>query len=126
MSIPDYQTLMLPVLKCAEAQAIRVPEIDERIADQFDLTREERDRLLPSGRQKLFHNRLHWAKFYLTKAGLIAPSTGRRFIATDLGRELLRGNPDRIDNAVLMNYPGFAEFIAAAKHPSPTVRHLRP
>ena len=72
--------------------------------------REERDRLLPSGRQKLLHNRLHWAKFYLSKAGLIAPSAGRRFIATDLGRELIRRNPDRIDNDLLLKYPSFAEF----------------
>ncbi|MGY3607252.1 MULTISPECIES: restriction endonuclease [unclassified Bradyrhizobium] len=110
MAIPNYQTLMLPVLKCAAEQSVRVPEIDQRIADQFGLATAERDEMLPSGRQKVLHNRLHWAKFYLSKAGLIAPAPGRRFVATDSGRELLGRNPDRIDNELLFGYPGFAEF----------------
>lgn len=110
MAIPNYQTLMLPVLKCAAEQAVRVPEIDRRVADQFGLTAAERDEMLPSGRQKVLHNRLHWAKFYLSKAGLIVPAQGRRFVATDSGRELLARNPDRIDNELLFSYPAFAEF----------------
>ena len=122
MPIPDYQTLMLPVLKCAETQPVRVPEIDEHIADQFGLSREDRDRMLPSGRQKILHNRLHWAKFYLSKAGLIGPAAGRRFIATDLGRELLSRNPDHIDNELLFAYPGFEEFYrGSASSPSADV-----
>ncbi len=72
MPVPDYQTLMLPVLKRAAKQDIRVPEIEDKIAQEFGLTQQERDELLPSGRQKVLHNRLHWAKFYLSKAGLVS------------------------------------------------------
>src|SRR5262245_55712367 len=113
MAIPDYQSLMLPVLKHAAHKDIRVPEIENQIADDFGLTSEERDQMLPSGRQKVLHNRMHWAKFYLSKAGLITSASHRRFIATDIGRELLARNLPRIDNQVLLEYPSFREFYEA-------------
>lgn len=49
----------------------RVPLIEDRLAVQVGVSREERGYLLPSGRQTVFHNRIHWAKFYMSKAGLI-------------------------------------------------------
>jgi hypothetical protein len=52
MPIPDYQTLMLPLLKRAAKKEVRVPEISDEIADEFGLTQTERGWLLPSGRQK--------------------------------------------------------------------------
>jgi restriction system protein len=110
MAIPDYQSLMLPLLKCAEKKDVRVPEIDEKIADEFGLTRGERGMLLASGRQKVLHNRLHWAKFYLSKAGLVTSVGQNRFIATDAGRELLQSRPSRIDNELLLQFPSFQEF----------------
>lgn len=113
MPIPDYQTLMLPVLKLAEKKDTRVPEIEPQIAQQFGLTQPERDQMLPSGRQKVLHNRLHWAKFYLSKAGLVGSAPQNRFIATEAGRELLARNPDRIDNELLLQYPSFQKFYNA-------------
>lgn len=77
MPIPDYQTLMLPVLRLAAEGETRVADVAERVADAFGLSAEERDQLLPSGRQRVLHNRIHWAKFYMSKAGLIAsPARG--------------------------------------------------
>lgn len=70
MTIPDYQTLMLPVLRLAAEGETRVADVSERIADDLGLTQAERDELLPSGRQRVLHNRIHWAKFYMSKAGL--------------------------------------------------------
>lgn len=110
MPIPDYQALMLPVLQLAAEGETRVPEVEQRLADIFGLTQEDRDLMLPSGRQKRFHNRIHWAKFYLTKAGLIdVPSRGR-FVASAEGRKLLAAKPDKIDNELLAQYPAFKEF----------------
>src|SRR4051794_39566681 len=63
MTIPDYQSLMLPLLKQAAHGETRVPEVAERLADELGLTVDERDQLLPSGRQKLLHNRIHWRSF---------------------------------------------------------------
>jgi restriction system protein len=113
MPIPDYQTLMLPLLKRAAKKEVRVPEISDEIADEFGLTQTERGWLLPSGRQKILYNRLHWAKFYLSKAALVASAAQNRFKATDAGRALLSRNPARIDNELLLEYPSFREFYQA-------------
>ncbi|WP_394730739.1 restriction endonuclease [Altererythrobacter sp. GH1-8] len=112
MAIPDYQTLMLPVLKVAAQGETRVPIVAEAVADQFDLSEEEREELLPSGKQALLHNRVHWAKFYMTKAGLIdSPSRGV-FTASQAGKDLLATNPQRIDVETLKTYPSFVEFYS--------------
>ena len=71
MAIPDYQSLMLPVLEAAAEGETRVPHAAKIIAERFGLSEADREEMLPSGKQRLLHNRIHWAKFYLTKAGLI-------------------------------------------------------
>lgn len=101
---------MLPVLHLATEGETRVADVAERIADDLDLTPEERNELLPSGRQRLLHNRIHWAKFYMSKAGLIASPARGRFLATDEGRALLASAPQRIDVALLMREPEFRDF----------------
>src|SRR5579863_3389645 len=112
MPIPDYQTLMLPVLRLAAGGETRVPDVAERIADEFGLAQEERDQMLPSGRQRLLHNRVHWAKFYMSKAGLIASQRRGWFSASEAGRALLARKPERIDVSELMKIPSFVEFYA--------------
>jgi restriction system protein len=68
--------------------------------------------MLPSGKQRLLHNRIHWAKFYMNKAGLIdIPSRGR-FCASAAGRNFLEQNPDRINVEALKNFPEFVEFYS--------------
>lgn len=110
MPIPDYQTLMLPVLRLAAESETRVADVSERIADDLGLTQAEREELLPSGRQRLLHNRIHWAKFYMSKAGLITSPARGRFLATEMGKALLAKAPERIDVALLMQVPEFREF----------------
>lgn len=110
MTIPDYQTLMLPLLQCVDQyQPITLRDSIDRIADKFELTPEERKELLPSGNQDVIRNRIGWASTYLRKAGLINnPSRGVMEI-TDRGKAVLAKNPDRIDNEFLSQ---FDEFIA--------------
>ena len=110
MPVPDYQSLMLPTLRLAADGETRVADVSERVADDLGLSQAERDELLPSGRQRLLHNRIHWAKFYMSKAGLIASPARGRFVATDKGKALLATSPERIDVALLMQEPGFREF----------------
>ncbi len=110
MPVPDYQSLMLPTLRLAAGGETRVADVSERIADDLGLSQDERDELLPSGRQRLLHNRIHWAKFYMSKAGLIASPARGRFAATDKGKSLLATAPERIDVALLMQEPEFREF----------------
>ncbi|WLR96580.1 restriction endonuclease [Shinella sumterensis] len=114
MSIPDYQSLMLPVLRLAAEGEKRVADVEDRIASDFGLTQEEREELLPSGRQRVLHNRIHWAKFYMTKAGLLASPARGRFVATDDGKAILATNPDRIDVKLLLQRPEFREFYKNA------------
>lgn len=101
MPIPDFQTLMRPVLAAAEAKPVRMPDVAAALADAFHLSPEEREELLPSGRQRLFYNRLAWAKFHLAKAGMVASPVRGSFVATPAGKQLLSTASTRIDMAVL-------------------------
>ena len=113
MAIPDFQTLMLPVLTEAAKSEARIGEVVECLADQFDLAPEERSHLLPSGRQTTFANRVHWAKSYLGKAGLVELTRRAHFQITPRGREVLARPPERIDIKFLTRFPEFQSFRAA-------------
>ena len=110
MAIPDYQSLMLPVLTLAAKGEIRVPEAAQIIADQLGLSDLEREEMLPSGRQRVLHNRIHWAKFYMTKAGLIDSPKRGTFVASPSGLELLASHPARIDVDTLKRIPAFENY----------------
>jgi restriction system protein len=69
MSIPDYQSLMLPVLSASLDGEIRIGDIVERLAEKLGLTPEKCSQLLPSGKQTVFANRVHWAKTISSKPG---------------------------------------------------------
>lgn len=112
MAIPDFQTLMLPVLRLAAEGEIRVAEAVERLSDEFNLTADERVELLPSGRQAKMANRVHWAVTYLVKAGLADRPRRGVFGITDEGRKVLASPPSRIDIAYLSQFKGFDEFRA--------------
>ena len=103
---------MLPVLQVAAIGETRVPMAAEKIANQLGLTEEEREELLPSGKQRILHNRIHWAKFYMSKAGLIESPKRGVFIATEKGHSLLATNPASIDVELLKSYPAFQTFYS--------------
>lgn len=117
MAIPDYQTLMLPVLRSLQDGKERhIRDVINRLADEFSLTSEERSALLPSGKQKMFDNRAGWAKTYLKKAGLIeSPKRGCVKIS-ESGSEVLRRNPGKIDVDFLNQFPAFQEFRELGKN----------
>ncbi|KAF0116693.1 MAG: restriction system protein [Rhodospirillaceae bacterium] len=94
MAIPDYQSLMLPVLEIACTGESSVPETEAAITTRFGLTPEESEQRLPSGKQRVLPNRIHWAKFYLTKAGFLETPRRGRFAITDSGRHLLAHPPE--------------------------------
>ncbi|MEC4815298.1 MAG: restriction endonuclease [Scytonema sp. PMC 1069.18] len=109
--IPDYQYLMLPLLKILQdRQEHNLTEVIEILANQFQLTDEYRKELLPSGKQARFDNRVGWARTYLKKAGLL-DSTGRgKFCITERGLDLLATNPEKITKKLLEQFPEFLEF----------------
>jgi len=108
--IPDYQTLMLPVLKACADGVVVTPNVIDQLAIEFNLTDEEKAEPLPSGKQPRFSNRVHWAKNYLKQAGLVKFTARSHFIITDAGREVLSKNPIKIDNNFLVQFPSFIEF----------------
>lgn len=111
MPIPDYQTLMLPVLRTvADGQEHRFRNVVETLANEYQLTDEERNALLPSGTAPLFDNRVGWARTYLKQAGVVESRKRGYFNITERGIALLAHNPDRIDNRTLDQYPEFATF----------------
>lgn len=113
MSIPDFQTVMRPVLQAVEAGPVTLGALREGIADGFRLTEEERKERLPSGQQTVINNRVGWARTYLNKAGLLMiPSKGMAQI-TERGREALVNGPARITVAWLKQFPEFADFHTA-------------
>lgn len=98
MAIPDYQTLMLPLLQIlADKKTYRFGEVVDALAVKFNLTEEELRVLLPSGRYPTFRSRVGWARVYMLKAGLLA-SPKRGFInITPAGQKILSEKPPRID-----------------------------
>jgi restriction system protein len=110
MTIPDFQTLMLPVLHAAEAGEVKISDVVGLLANQFQLTEDERSQLLPSGKQTTFANRVHWAKSYLGKAGLVELTRRAFFRITRRGREVLTNPPERIDIKFLEQFPEFVLF----------------
>lgn len=111
MPIPDYQTLMLPLLKIAGDGKIHTKrDAVTELAVQFGLTEAERKELLPSGKQEIFDNRVGWARTYIKHALLIEYVQRGQFRITDRGKQILAEKPERIDNAFLRRFPEFIEF----------------
>ncbi len=111
MDIPDYQSLMLPLLNgLADGQEHRVQALRDGIAEKFGLGPSEREALLPSGKQPIFDNRLGWAKTYLAKAGLVSSVRRGVYQITDRGRSVIASKPTRVDTAYLGRFPEFEEF----------------
>ena len=111
MAIPDYQTLMLPVLKLAsDRKEHKFSQAVDYLANEFNLTTEERNELLPSGSQAVFNNRVGWARSYLKQAGLLASPKRGFFTITQNGTQLLATNPTQVSTSILEKYPEFIEF----------------
>ena len=110
MAIPDFQTLMLPVLKTAAGGGeVRIRDVVDILADEFALTDEERAHRVPSKQQTTFGNRVSWAKSYLSKAGLVELTRRAHFRITETGRQVLNSPPDRITVRFLEQFPAFKE-----------------
>ena len=116
MAIPDYQSLMLPVLRLAsDGGEHRISDIVAKLATQLKLTDGEREELLPSGKQPIFNNRVHWAKTYLAQAKLLIGTRRAFFTITDRGRSGLSENVERIDAKFLRRFDEFNVFVTTEK-----------
>lgn len=111
MAIPNYQSIMLPLLRFASDGNVHpIRATVETLAREFQLTEAERRELLPSGKQATFDNRVGWARTYMAKAGLLESTKRGQFRITDKGREVLARNPGEIDVAFLEQFDDFVRF----------------
>lgn len=112
MAIPDYETLMLPLLQYLSDGVDRsLDEAVQHMSALFKLTPEEQQERIPSGQSTYIKNRIGWARTYLKKAGLISSPKRGVVQITDRGQEALAETPERIDQKFLKRYPDFVEFI---------------
>jgi Mrr N-terminal domain/Protein of unknown function DUF262 len=114
MAVPDFQSLMLPLLKLAgDGQMHTLTETVEQLAQAFQLSEDDRKELLRSGQTRLY-NRVGWTTTYLKKAGLLQAVGPGRFQLTDRGQEVLASSPATIDVAFLESrFPEMSEFRKA-------------
>lgn len=111
MPIPDFQTIMLPLLRVmSDGQEHSIQELTDRLAKEFSLSEEELRELLPSGKQTIFYNRVGWAKTYLSKTRLLEMTRRSYYRITDRGKQVLSTNPPRIDLKFLEQFPEYLEF----------------
>lgn len=111
MPIPDFQSLMLPLLRhLSDGQEETRQATQDVLAAHFQLTQDERAQRLPSGKQSVFGNRIAWAKSHLKHAGLLESPRRGVYRITPRGREVLAENPPAIGMSYLMRYPEYVAF----------------
>jgi restriction system protein len=120
MALPDFQSLMLPLLRSyADGETRSIASVSDSLGREFMLTEDELRQLLPSGRQSTFRNRIAWARTYLSKAGLLASPKRAHFHITEAGLKTLAAQPTRIDINYLNAFPEFLNFRTRKHADSP-------
>lgn len=116
MSVPDYQTFMLPVLRLlADGEQHRSDALSVAAADAMAVPFEERKALLPSGKATILRSRVGWAVTYMRQAGLIDTVRRGVYRITDRGRKVLGSHPMRVDNELLRQFPEFRAFLERSR-----------
>lgn len=112
MAVPDYQSVMLPLLRFAgeKNDETSMGEAIQALAMELGLTDEDLEEMLPSGIQSTFANRVGWASTYMKKAGLLEATRRGHYRITPRGQELLKKQPKVINVKLLKQYSEFLEF----------------
>ncbi len=111
MPIPDFQTMMRPVLVAIEGDEPQsTAQIRDMIATMLNISDEDRLVMLPSGKQALFTNRVAWAITHMSQAGLLTRPERGRYLLSKRGEKVLRENPERVDMTVLLQFPEYQDF----------------
>ncbi len=116
MAIPNYQVFMLPMLKILRKhEKIKSSELIRLMGDWFNLSENEKEEMLSSGRTTVLRTRVHWAKVYLKQAGLVRYPERGYVALTPKGKEVLDSNPESINNDYLKQFSEFTEFLNRSK-----------
>jgi restriction system protein len=121
-SIPQYHTLMLPLLKVMGSRnEMTTKQMRDEVAENLGLTVEALSQRLPSGTQNAFDNRMGWARTYLFKAGLLDRPRRATYAISETGRKLLANPPSEIDVDLLKSYEQFNQFLGSSKNDEETL-----
>lgn len=115
MSVPTYQEMMLPMLRLIAAGRETIADCEPELRRQFDISDEDASALLPSGKQTYLSNRAHWARNYLSQAGLVEAVKRGSYQTTKLGIDFLGTNPVVVNVETLKQFPKFLEFLARSQ-----------
>jgi len=116
-SIPQYHTLMLPLLKVmGSGSELTTNQMRDAVADHLGLSAEALSQRLPSGTQTAFDNRMGWARTYLYKAGLIERLRRATYVISQSGKDLLSNPPAAIDAEFLRSYEQFNDFFPTTRN----------
>lgn len=119
MAVPDFQTLMRPLLALTEdGQEHSIGALREKLAEQFQLSPDDLAARIPSGRVTVLQNRVGWAATYLYRTGLLSRPRRAHYAITGRGRQVLTENPERVDLGVLSQFEEFEEFRSRSTKPS--------
>lgn len=110
MAIPDFQSVMLPVLRDLARGERSGQETLDALSAHFGLTDDERAHRLPSGKQATFTNRVAWAKSHLKGAGLVESPRRGVYRLTERGRQVLTENPPSLGMSYLARFPEYVTF----------------
>lgn len=117
--IPDFQTIMRPVLETATNGEIHISDVVSLLEEKFNLDAEEKAELLQSGKQTRFANRVHWARSYLKQAGLVKNIRRGVFQITDEGKRALESG-EKINSAYLQRFENFQDFRSGTSKETPS------
>ena len=116
MGVPDYQSLMRPLLRALSERTapINVRELVPEIASELNLTDDDCAVRTPNGTDNLLYYRMRWARTYMSKAGLVTSLKRGATVITERGREALKRCPSRVDNDYLKQYPEFVTWVTGS------------
>src|SRR6478672_10160487 len=105
MPVPDYETLMQPILAAlADGSSRTRTQIREAVAPAVGVSEDDLTELLPSGKATIFGSRVGWALTYMSQAGLVTRPKRGVYVIADRGLKVLDEHPERVDNKVLEHF----------------------
>lgn len=111
MPIPEFFNFIRPALELHKAgNPVTLAEVEADSVMRFQITPQEREEMIPSGRCSRLYSRVQWALTYLRQAGFIK-SVGRGVNQiTPAGLQYLPVCPAVIKPNDLRQFPSFAAF----------------
>ena len=119
MPVPDFQSLMLPILKAlSHTDETTNTVIRNRVATSEGLSEDDTSELLPSGKQSIFTNRVAWALSHMVRAELVKRARRGVYSLSPAGRKLLSNDPQRVDIETLKQFASYQKWTKSFPNPA--------